>query len=160
MFPLMSDLFPEILAVCLIELDDPMNVRWILRNQGTLDEIWQLVHEAVLGCKSLDILNQLMLWNSNEGVLDPMSGQDLMNVRTGSVDGRKDSLSSPVVGQCGESIFLMAFVHESRKGRVNVRSALMISHVVLTLSLLFTRESGDLLNCRLYLIEVHMRWPT
>jgi hypothetical protein len=46
-------------------------VTWALCYQGTLLEIWQNVGEVILGRKFFDILEKLILWDTDEGIFDP-----------------------------------------------------------------------------------------
>ena len=75
MFPAVCNFFAKVLAVCVVQLGDVVDVTWALRDQGTLDERGQNVGELVFGGKLLDIADQLILGDTNQRVFDPMSRQ-------------------------------------------------------------------------------------
>jgi hypothetical protein len=73
MFPSVGDFFAQNLAIFFIKLIDLVDVVRALRYQSALDEVWFKFGDVVLGSELLNILKQLLLWDSGEGILDSRS---------------------------------------------------------------------------------------
>lgn len=91
MLPSVGDFFAQNPAIFFIKLMDLVNVMRALCYQSALDEVWFKFGDVVLGSELLNILKQLLLWDTDEGILD---------------------FSSNVFSQCCHTFFAAAQVGE------------------------------------------------
>ena len=72
MLPSVCGFLTENSLVFIIKLIDVVNMMWILCDQSTLDEVFLDIVEIEFGCEFLNVAEKLILWNPNEGILDPV----------------------------------------------------------------------------------------
>ena len=70
MFPSAGDFFAQNPAVFFIKLMDLVDVVRALCNQCAFDKVWFKFGDVVLGSELPNILKQLLLWDTDEGIFD------------------------------------------------------------------------------------------
>lgn len=78
MLPLVGHLLLQDLTVCVVQLGDVVNACRALGNQRAFDEVRQNVLELIVLCELLYIGNQLILGDTDERILDPRLGLEVI----------------------------------------------------------------------------------
>ena len=73
MLPSVGGFFAQNPAIFFIKLMDLVDVVRALCYQCAFDEVWFKFGDVVLGSELLNILKQLLLWDTDEGILDSRS---------------------------------------------------------------------------------------
>lgn len=72
LLPFIRHLFAKGLAVIFVQLNDAVNLRRTLCNQGAFNQKRQVINEPILVSKMLDVLEKLLFRDADERILNPI----------------------------------------------------------------------------------------
>jgi hypothetical protein len=109
MLPSVAGFLVQNTTIFFIKFMDLVNMMRTLCYQSALDQPWCELGDIVLGSEVLNILKKLIFRDTDKGVLDSRSRQQLLQVKLTT-----HLLSSDIFSQCGHTFLTTAQVCEDR----------------------------------------------